>query len=77
MIPALCLQAVVGKYMEQFRGCGQQDAHEFLTFLMDWLHNDLMTQKEKVKPEVWLTIACNLFLNYCLHEMVTLVLLIC
>lgn len=45
-------QAVVGKYMDQFRGCGQQDAHEFLTFLMDWLHNDLRVQRDEICSEV-------------------------
>ncbi|XP_034244718.1 ubiquitin carboxyl-terminal hydrolase 8 isoform X2 [Thrips palmi] len=46
------LKAVVGKYMDQFRGSGQQDAHEFLTFLMDWLHNDLKIQKEELGKEL-------------------------
>ena len=46
------LKNVVGKHMDQFRGCGQQDAHEFLTFLMDWLHNDLMVRKEEIIPQV-------------------------
>lgn len=26
-----------------FRGIEQQDSHEFLTILMDWLHSDLQT----------------------------------
>ncbi|XP_026288605.1 ubiquitin carboxyl-terminal hydrolase 8 [Frankliniella occidentalis] len=43
---------VVGKHMDQFRGCGQQDAHEFLTFLMDWLHNDLKMLKEDHVKEI-------------------------
>ncbi|KAK3925466.1 Ubiquitin carboxyl-terminal hydrolase 8 [Frankliniella fusca] len=48
---------VIGKHMEQFRGCGQQDAHEFLTFLMDWLHNDLKIVKEDGVKEVPSSIA--------------------
>lgn len=49
------LKAVVGKYMDQFRGSVQQDSHEFLTFLMDWLHNDLKIQKEELGKELLLS----------------------
>jgi len=28
----------VGQYQKIFRGVDQQDSHEFLTILMDWLH---------------------------------------
>lgn len=35
------LKAIVGQYEKTFRGYDQQDSHEFLTILMDWLHSDL------------------------------------
>jgi ubiquitin carboxyl-terminal hydrolase 8 len=35
------VQNEVGKHQRTFRGCEQQDSHEFLTILMDWLHLDL------------------------------------
>ncbi|XP_059053040.1 ubiquitin carboxyl-terminal hydrolase 8 [Achroia grisella] len=35
------LRNEVGKHQRTFRGCEQQDSHEFLTILMDWLHLDL------------------------------------
>lgn len=35
------LKNVVGQHRSQFQGCEQQDSHEFLTILMDWLHEDL------------------------------------
>ncbi|XP_037868068.1 ubiquitin carboxyl-terminal hydrolase 8 isoform X2 [Bombyx mori] len=35
------LRNEVGKQQRAFRGCEQQDSHEFLTILMDWLHLDL------------------------------------
>ncbi|KAF9414749.1 hypothetical protein HW555_007445 [Spodoptera exigua] len=35
------LRNEVGKHQRAFRGCEQQDSHEFLTILMDWLHLDL------------------------------------
>ncbi|XP_052750897.1 ubiquitin carboxyl-terminal hydrolase 8 isoform X2 [Galleria mellonella] len=35
------LKNVVAKHQRTFRGCEQQDSHEFLTILMDWLHLDL------------------------------------
>lgn len=43
--PVVCVvmlaQSEVGKHQRAFRGCEQQDSHEFLTILMDWLHLDL------------------------------------
>ncbi|PSN37265.1 hypothetical protein C0J52_17324 [Blattella germanica] len=35
------LKSVVGQHRKQFQGYEQQDSHEFLTILMDWLHEDL------------------------------------
>ncbi|CAK1594200.1 unnamed protein product [Parnassius mnemosyne] len=35
------LRNEVGKHQRAFRGNEQQDSHEFLTILMDWLHLDL------------------------------------
>ncbi|XP_039760021.1 ubiquitin carboxyl-terminal hydrolase 8 [Pararge aegeria] len=35
------LRNEVGKHQRAFRGTEQQDSHEFLTILMDWLHLDL------------------------------------
>lgn len=35
------LRRVVGQFQQIFRGMDQQDSHEFLTILMDWLHSDL------------------------------------
>lgn len=40
-IAARDLRNEVGKHQRAFRGCEQQDSHEFLTILMDWLHLDL------------------------------------
>ncbi|XP_017034398.1 ubiquitin carboxyl-terminal hydrolase 8 isoform X2 [Drosophila kikkawai] len=37
------LRYIVGQYQQIFRGFDQQDSHEFLTILMDWLHSDLQT----------------------------------
>ncbi|XP_011504954.1 PREDICTED: ubiquitin carboxyl-terminal hydrolase 8 isoform X2 [Ceratosolen solmsi marchali] len=41
------LKVVVGQYKLQFESFDQQDSHEFLMFLLDWMHNDLK-QKSKV-----------------------------
>ena len=38
---------VVGGINKRFRGYGQQDAHEFLRFLMDGLHEDLNRVHER------------------------------
>lgn len=35
------LKIAVGQYKLQFESYEQQDSHEFLTFLLDWMHNDL------------------------------------
>ncbi|XP_043268085.1 ubiquitin carboxyl-terminal hydrolase 8 isoform X2 [Venturia canescens] len=35
------LKVVIGQYRLQFDCNEQQDSHEFLVFLLDWLHNDL------------------------------------
>nr|XP_032522137.1 ubiquitin carboxyl-terminal hydrolase 8 isoform X1 [Danaus plexippus plexippus] len=40
-IAAKDLRSEVGKHQRSFRGNEQQDSHEFLTILMDWLHLDL------------------------------------
>ncbi|KAL7730631.1 hypothetical protein ACLKA6_003409 [Drosophila palustris] len=46
------LRYVVGQYQKIFSGVDQQDSHEFLTILMDWLHSDLQTLKVPPKPEI-------------------------
>lgn len=35
------LKHTVGLFKSEYGTYEQQDSHEFLTFLMDWLHNDL------------------------------------
>ncbi|XP_014219736.1 ubiquitin carboxyl-terminal hydrolase 8-like [Copidosoma floridanum] len=40
-ISPLDLKVVVGHYKLQFKNHEQQDSHEFLTFLLEWMHNDL------------------------------------
>ncbi|XP_011065993.1 PREDICTED: ubiquitin carboxyl-terminal hydrolase 8-like isoform X3 [Acromyrmex echinatior] len=35
------LKVAVGQYKLQFESYEQQDSHEFLTFLLDWMHNEL------------------------------------
>jgi len=39
----------IGKFKESFRSNDQQDAHELLVYLMEWLHNDINEVKIKVK----------------------------
>ena len=41
----LLLQVAVGQYKLQFESYEQQDSHEFLTFLLDWMHNELKKVK--------------------------------
>lgn len=40
------LKTMVGRFREQFRTSQQQDSNEFLTVLMDWLHEDLKKLKD-------------------------------
>lgn len=42
------LKGVVGQHRKQFQGYEQQDSHEFLTILMDWLHEDLNKRSRKL-----------------------------
>ncbi|XP_063980011.1 ubiquitin carboxyl-terminal hydrolase 8-like [Diachasmimorpha longicaudata] len=35
------LKDTIGQFRFQFDSCEQQDSHEFLTFLLEWMHNDL------------------------------------
>uniref|UniRef100_A0A0C9QKT9 ubiquitinyl hydrolase 1 n=1 Tax=Fopius arisanus TaxID=64838 RepID=A0A0C9QKT9_9HYME len=35
------LKDTIGHFRLQFDSCEQQDSHEFLTFLLEWMHNDL------------------------------------
>ena len=48
------LKIAVGQYKLQFESYEQQDSHEFLTFLLDWMHNDL---KKTAKPPLDMTVA--------------------
>ncbi|XP_031784863.1 ubiquitin carboxyl-terminal hydrolase 8 isoform X2 [Nasonia vitripennis] len=50
------LKNVIGQYKMQFENFDQQDSHEFLMFLLDWMHNDLK-QKIKTRYDRALTIA--------------------
>ena len=45
------LKNAVGKHCAQFSGFQQQDSHEFLTVLLDYLHEDLNRVKEKPYAE--------------------------
>ena len=43
---------VIGKHSDMFRGSDQQDAHELLLILMEFLHQDVNSVREKVRiPE--------------------------
>ncbi|KAK2579898.1 hypothetical protein KPH14_007578 [Odynerus spinipes] len=49
-----CLKAAIGQYKLQFSSYEQQDSHEFLTFLLDWMHSEL---RKKVKIQAKMTTA--------------------
>ncbi|XP_063382733.1 ubiquitin carboxyl-terminal hydrolase 8 isoform X6 [Cydia fagiglandana] len=52
-IATIDLRNEVGKHQRAFRGCEQQDSHEFLTILMDWLHLDLQfSSKPQIKDSL-------------------------
>ncbi|KAF3423965.1 hypothetical protein E2986_05418 [Frieseomelitta varia] len=53
-ISPLDLKIAVGQYKLQFDSYEQQDSHEFLTFLLDWMHNDL---KKNCKVPLEMTVA--------------------
>lgn len=42
------LKLVIGEQDHLFYGMDQQDSHEFLIMLIDWLHSDLQTLKSHV-----------------------------
>ncbi|XP_066588706.1 ubiquitin carboxyl-terminal hydrolase 8-like [Prorops nasuta] len=48
------LKIAIGQYKLQFGSYEQQDSHEFLTFLLEWMHNDL---KKPCKPQVYMSTA--------------------
>ena len=41
------LKDVMGRHHGWFRGSAQQDAHEFLMYLLDFLHEDLNEERRK------------------------------
>ncbi|XP_049885571.1 ubiquitin carboxyl-terminal hydrolase 8 isoform X3 [Pectinophora gossypiella] len=46
-------RAELGKHQRAFRGFEQQDSHEFLTILMDWLHLDLQITVKPPPKDTW------------------------
>ena len=40
-VSLLALKIKVGEFHHQFSGSEQNDSHEFLTYLLAWLHKDL------------------------------------
>ncbi|KYN02885.1 PREDICTED: ubiquitin carboxyl-terminal hydrolase 8-like [Cyphomyrmex costatus] len=46
------LKVAVGQYKLQFESYEQQDSHEFLMFLLDWMHNEL---KKNMKMPIEMT----------------------
>jgi ubiquitin C-terminal hydrolase len=43
---------IVGKYKKEFAGRDQQDSHEFVSKLLEWLHGDVnRIQKPSKEPE--------------------------
>ncbi|KAK0091362.1 hypothetical protein PV326_003335, partial [Microctonus aethiopoides] len=45
------LKKTIGHYKLQFDSYEQQDSHEFLTFLLDWMHNDLRKDDIKLRRD--------------------------
>lgn len=41
---SVCFQGVCGLRDDQFAGVEQQEAHDFLAGLLQWLHKDLASQ---------------------------------
>ena len=39
-VSLLALKSKVGEFHHQFSGSEQNDSHEFLTYLLAWLHED-------------------------------------
>ncbi len=48
--PSRNLKSVISKRSEHFGGYQQQDAHEFMSYLLDGLHEDLNRDRVKTKP---------------------------
>ncbi|CAL8109144.1 unnamed protein product [Orchesella dallaii] len=46
-ISLLDLKSTIGKHHRAFRGYEQQDSHEFITILLDWLHEEMNRATEK------------------------------
>uniref|UniRef100_T1PIN0 ubiquitinyl hydrolase 1 n=1 Tax=Musca domestica TaxID=7370 RepID=T1PIN0_MUSDO len=58
------LRYVIGQYQKMFRGIEQQDSHEFLTILMDWLHSDLQTLTVPEYPREPMTASDKAWLDF-------------
>ncbi|KAF7997099.1 hypothetical protein HCN44_005376 [Aphidius gifuensis] len=48
------LKDTIGQFRQQFHSHEQQDSHEFLTFFLEWMHNDLK-KDEKIKMDGTIT----------------------
>ena len=51
-VAPLRVKAELGKLNEMYAGNGQQDAHELLTYLLDYLHEDLNAVKKRPYREI-------------------------
>lgn len=49
------LRYTIGQYEKMFSGYEQQDAHEFLTILMDLLHSELQITRKEVNKLIFTT----------------------
>jgi ubiquitin C-terminal hydrolase len=52
LLPVYIPQKVLGKFAPQFAGYQQQDSQEFMSFLLDGLHEDLNRVQQKPYTEV-------------------------